>query len=259
LLSLAFHGATFMGAWHDHHDSINAVQLVTRRFANLLATAHAYCDQLPHLLGALFATSAEVEAVRQLFRDEYDAVFGYRVCAELRRYMQHRGSAVDVLNMSSHWVDRPDRRRHREYIVAPQVDVAHLEEDSKVKPSVLAEIAAAVVPASNGDRYLDVRPYVRHYVSALGRIHVKVRAQLAAEVTAHDTVILDAIARYIPIADKHGALGLAAMELNEQELLEGRRPTFVSRQAIDRRKRLESRNHSPTHFDTQVITNEITG
>jgi hypothetical protein len=259
LLSLALHAATFMGSWLDDHDSISAVQLVARRFANFLTTAHAYGEQLPHLLGGVFATPVEVDAVRQLFRDEYDAALGYRVCVELRRYMQHRGSAVHILNLSSHWVDRPDGRRHREYIVAPQVDVAQLEEDSKVKAAVLAEMISAGVPATNGDLYLDLRPYVRDYVSALGRIHVKVRAQLSTEAVVHDTVILDAIARYTAIADKHGALGLAAMELNERSLLEGRRPSLVSRRAIDRRKRLESKNHLPTHFDTQVITNEVTG
>src|ERR1019366_5533161 len=90
LLAIALRWATFIGAREDWVDAVDTVQLVGRRFANLLTTTHAYCDQLPHAVSSLFGRDPlELAKVREHFRAEHAAQLGYRVCAEFRKYMQH--------------------------------------------------------------------------------------------------------------------------------------------------------------------------
>jgi hypothetical protein len=258
LLSLALHIATFAVTLHDWSDGVDSVQLVARRFANVLTTTHAYCDQVPHSISSLFGgDSRELETVREYFRQEHASVFGYRVCVELRRYMQHRGTVVHQLNRVGSWVTRPDGHRVRVYAVFPQVNVRRLREDAKIKAAVLADLDVDGEVTLTGDRLRDLRPFVREYVSSLGRVHLKVRQLVGENAARHDAVIVRAIERFSEVAGTDAESGLAAMELNEQDLLDGRYPTFVMREPIDRRRSLETRNHLPTHFDSQVISNEI--
>lgn len=258
LLSLALHAATFPEALRDWSEGVDAVQLIARRFANLLTTTQGYCDQVPHSLSSLFGNdSHELATVREYFREEHAAVFGYRVCVELRKYMQHRGTVVHQLNRVGSWVTRPDSSRVRVYSVFPQINVRRLREDAKIKAAVLADLDVGGEMTVTGDRLHDLRPFVRGFVSSLGRVHLKVRQLIAENAAHHDAVILRAIERFSEVAGADALSGLAAMELNEKELLDGRHPTFVMREPIDRRRSLETRNHLPTHFDTQVISNEI--
>ena len=94
-----------------------------------------------HVISSLFGPqSPELTAVRGYFRQEHHIEFGYRFCTELRRYMQHRGTAVHGLNGISRWITRPDGRHVRIYSVAPLANVRRLQEDLKFKPSVLREL-----------------------------------------------------------------------------------------------------------------------
>lgn len=259
LLALALRQAIYMGAEEEWSDSIDTIQLVSRRLANFLSTAQGYCDQVPHLVSSLFGRdSDQLASIRAAFSHEYDSVLGYRVCTELRRYVQHRGMAVHGYSGASKWIDRPDGRHVRIYSFAPEISVVRLKEDSRFKAAVLDALeATGRLIQSSGDRVCDVRPFVRDYVSALGRIHLKLRALVVDDTIRHDSIILDAIQRYSALPAFDGLIGLAAMELNERGLREGHNPTFVMREPIDRRLQLARKNHLPTHFDTQVITNEL--
>jgi hypothetical protein len=258
LLAITLKDATYFDANARWTDSIDIIQLAARRVANLLTTTHGYCDQVPHAVSTIFGeTSAEVTQAKSYFRHEYDSTKAYRVCTELRRYMQHRGTAVHGFNAASSWVDRPDGRRVRAYMFAPQVNVRRLSEDPKFKKRVLAELQdGGTISQSTGDRVHDLRPFIREYVSALGRIHMKVRELLAPDAAIHDGIISKAIDRYSELPDAKGLLGLAAMELSEKGMLEDRFPTFVMKEPTERRAQLVRRNHLPAHFDTMVITNE---
>lgn len=257
LLSQTLKHATYFGQdeWVEPGETI---QLVARRFANMLTTAHGYCDQVPHIFSAMFGSRSEqVESVRALFRHEHSTVLGYRVCVELRRYTQHRGSPIHSASRKGAWVDRPDGRRFRSYVIEPETNLRKLSDDSKVKRSVLVEMESGARETMTGDLVRDVRPFVRDYVSALGRVHLKLRAMLKERIAIADREIMAAIDRFKAVADDASVAGLAVMELNEQGLLEGRKPVFISHSPIERRRKLQHRNHNPTHFDTQVITNEV--
>jgi hypothetical protein len=257
LLAIALHWATFISAREEWMDAVDTLHLVGRRFANLLTTTHAYCDQLPHVVSSLFGReSPELKAVRERFRAEHAAQLGYRVCTELRKYMQHRGTAVHQLNRTTSWVTRTDDSRVRVYWVAPQVRISRLREDRKFKPSVLAELEVDGSVDLIGDRLHDLRPFVREYVSALGRIHLETRTLLSSSAALCEAVLVGAIDRFVAVGGADVA-GLAVVELSERQFLEDRHPTFVMRDPIERRRALEQRNRLPTHFDTQVVTNEI--
>jgi hypothetical protein len=170
--------------------------------------------------------------------------------------MQHRGTAVHQLNRTMSWVNRADEKRVRVCWVTPQVRLSRLREDPKFKPSVLADLEAAGAVDSAGDRIHDLRPLVREYLSALGRVHLNARKMLAASARSCDDTIATGIDRFISIVGDD-ITGLAAVELDERLLLENRQPTFIMREPTERRRALEQRNHNPIHFVTQVVTNEI--
>lgn len=258
LLLVPLRHATYFGASHDWNESIDTIQLLARRLANLLTTTHGYCDQVPHAISTLYgANSPQLVEVRSFFRHEHSVGLGYRVCTELRKYIQHRGSAVHGYRGYSRWEDRDNSNRVHVYSFAPEVNVAKLRDDPKFKSSVLAELEVGGRQTYTGDRSHDLRPFVRDYVSALGRIHVKVRALFAADVSAVDGRLQEAVDRFLALPGADTPIGLAVMELSDQGLLEGRHPTFIGLQILERRRLLEERNHLPTHFSTQVVTNEV--
>ncbi len=258
LLAITLTHATYFGAVEHWNDSIDTIQLVARRFANLFTATQGYCDQVPHSISSLYGTkSTELEAVRGYLHHEHSTVLGYRVCTELRGYMQHRGSAVHMFSSRRTWVDRPDGRRVHVFSFAPQVNVRRLQEDTKFKRSVMAELETGGRTTTTGDRFHDLRPFVREYTSALGRVHLKVRELIAKDVAASDAVIANAVERFLALPGADGPLGLAAMELGDGALVEGGVPTFVMLEPVERRRLLERRNRLPIHFDTQVITNEV--
>lgn len=257
LLSLALRSGTFMGAFEDWIEAIDAVQLVGRRLSNLLTTTHAYCDQIPHSLSALFGrSSGELAQVREYFREEHSGSFGYRVCTELRKYAQHRGTPVHQLNRHMSWISRPDGSRVHVHWIVPQVSVSRLRDDATLKSGVLADLEVGATDTAAGNRFQDLRPYVRNYISCLGRIHLKVRALVRTSIAKADTTIVGAIDRFVASCGPEVS-GLSVVELNDRMLIEDRHPTFIMREPIERRIALERRNHSPTRLDTQVVTNEI--
>jgi hypothetical protein len=261
LLSIALTHATYFGADEEWNDAIDTIQLVARRFANLLTTTQGYCDQIPHSISSLYGNpSAELEAVGGYFRHEHANGLGYRGCTELRRHMQHRGSAVHGSSGGGGWAERPDGQRVYVYSFVPTVSLERLRADPKVKRPVLDEMERhGRRPSAGWKDSIDLRPFVREYVSALGRIHLKVRQMIAPEVARCDVVISEAVGRFLALPDSGGdAIGLAAMELNDEGLREeGMLSTPVMMEQIERRRQLEQRNHLPTHFHTNVITNEI--
>lgn len=260
LLSIALNNATYFDAGTEWSASLDVIQLVARRLANLLTTTQGYCDQLPHAVSTLYGgQSAQLAEVRAYFRREHATTLGYRVCTELRRYIQHRGAAVHGFSADSRWVERAGGRLHL-FTFAPEVSVTRLAEDPKVKPAVVAEMRQGARETMTGDLMHDLRPFVREYVSALGRVHLKVRALLADDLGARDTTVADAIARFLAVPDPSGdasPIGLAAMEVNEAGLLEGRVPTFVTNAPVERRMALARRNHLPTHFHEYAVTGEV--
>jgi hypothetical protein len=257
LLSQTLKHATYFGQ-DEWVEPAETIQLVARRFANMLTTAHGYCDQVPHIVSAIFGSkSDEVESVKALFRHEHSTVLGYRVCVELRRYTQHRGSPIHSASRRGTWVDRPDGRRFRSYVFEPETNLRKLADDPKVKRTVLRKMGVGARETIAGDVVRDIRLFVRDYVSALGRVHLKLRAMLNGRIAIADSEVAGAIDRFKAFTNGGSVAGLAVMELNVRGLLEGRSPVFLSMSPIERRRRLQHRNHNPTHFETQVITNEV--
>jgi hypothetical protein len=257
LLTISLTHTIYFNTGHDWSAAMDLLQLMARRLANLLTTAHAYCDQVPHSISTLYGSaSSHVETVRGFFRYEHSQTFAYRVCAELRRYVQHRGAAVHGFNAASSWVTRDNGSRVMVNTVVPEISTRQLAEDAKFKRAVLTILESQGRKSPGGDDIMcDLRPIVRGYVAALGRVHLKVRELVSPELTEADTILREAVNRFANL-DAGSSNGLAAMELSDAGLLEGRTPNFVSTKLIERRQQLATRNHSPTRFEVNAVTNE---
>lgn|GEM_PF-6138185 len=257
LLALTLREATYADS-HEWTGHGNSLPVIARRFANMLTTAHGYCDQAPHLVSTLYgAESTQLETAKAHFRQEHSTVLGYRVCAELRRHMQHRGTAVHSAWARSSRLIRPDGRVVITHVVEPEANLNRLSEDPKFKRLVLSEMESGSRKTVIGELARDVRGFSRDYISALGRVHIQLRDQFGPDTAAADAVVSGAIERFASLPERPSIVGLAAMELNERGLLEGRRPTFISSYSTDRRRLLEKRNRFPTHFGMHVVTNEV--
>lgn len=258
LLSITLSDATYSRipehAWDEYIDDL---QRIARRLANVLSTARSYTDFLKQAVAAIAGRSSPTFATVNTYLEESRGVFGYRVCEELRNYSQHRGSPVHGFSSNSEWRDRKDGGRYLVRSFAPQASVERLSDDPRLasKP-VLAELKALAAQTRDNQ---DLRPFVREYISTLGRLHLKVRTLLAPAVSAADAVMTEAIDKFCRLPESNGATGLVAVELTDEGLRGPRAPLALLREFVTRRRRLEQRNSMPTHFEVTVITNELEG
>jgi hypothetical protein len=259
LLEITLNRATYLGAELRWSDAIDTTQLIARRIGNLLTATHGYCEQVPHLISSIYGKpSSQFDAVGGYFRHEHSTVLGYRACAEMRRFVQHRGSVVHGFTSGGRCVVRSNGDSVSVYTLEPKVNVRRLQEDVKFKPSVIKELEALSSDRNSSDEpVVDLRPLVREYLSALGRVHLKIRDLVAADVGTHDAVIEDAVKSFLKLPGVDRPTALAAMQVNEEGLLEGRRPIYVMTEPIERRKSLARRNANPINFERRVITSEV--
>jgi hypothetical protein len=171
--------------WSGLQDDIHAVN---RRLANVLSSTRLYIDQILHELSALSGSVPSiVEFARSQLSSEYDLRLGYRAMEVIRNHLQHRNFPVRTLSVKMVF-DRDEEPRRVRHHLTPCLSVADLREDSKIKQSVVTELAAA------GDA-VPITPLVREYVEALGRIHHDIRAALADHVARWDKELLDVLER----------------------------------------------------------------
>jgi hypothetical protein len=175
----------------------------------------------------------------------------------VRNHVQHGGSIDHGYTSQDRWVDRPGGHRVRIAYIAPELSVERLRENPRFNQRVVRDLEQGGRQVYR-DRKYDLRPFVRECVSGLGRVHLKIREMVEPAFQASERLVAETVARFLaaPGSDDT-AIGLAVMELNDEGLLEGRAPLYVGVNPGNRRQLLQRRNHLPTHFDTQVITNEV--
>jgi len=166
LLDLALRYSLFPR--HDWPSLMGDLQLVNRRLANLLTTGKLYVDQVQHDVGRLFGSnSGEEKKVREWISREREENFGYRVLDEIRNHVQHRSFPIHGLSYPGSWEPR-DSPKHLRFGILPWIQPSNIRGDPKFKPSVLDELEA------QGEK-LNLVPFVREYVAAIGRIHEELR------------------------------------------------------------------------------------
>ncbi len=180
LLDLALQQMVYFDdSWSSGHFDIYRVN---RRLANLLSAAKLYTDQVKHDAATL--DSAEVSLAQlldQRFSSEYDAKLGYRVMEALRNYTQHRSLPVHQLDYPSSW-EPQDVPTSLVFRVVPNVSVAELREDDKVKAAVLADLKAI-------GELVPLTPLVRDYLEGLSAVHEEFRALTAQDVANWEAIL----------------------------------------------------------------------
>lgn len=188
-LTLANREMTFgRSAYAEMADALNTVN---RRLLHLMTAARTYVDQLIQDVAFVFGHESPQRAeAEQLFHNAYDSVAGYRVLEALRNYAQHRRLPVHALRFG--WSRRPDANLV-EYTVEYALDLTRLREDGRFKGAVLTELEGL---QAEEDKVL-LKPLVRAYVSALGRVHGRVREAMAGRVAECDELSASTVRRFV--------------------------------------------------------------
>ena len=230
---------------NDWSASVGTRQTVSRRLVNTLTACRLYLDQVGHNLSSIYGSSSRAhEQMKSKCSAEYDGRLGYRVMEALRNYVQHRGMPVHGLSLTGTWIDEtPQVRKHLQQSVVPELSTERLAEDSRMKPSVLAELQ------SIGSEH-DIKPLLRDYIAGLGSIHTSLRKTLESDLTRWDAIVETLIERYRAAGGV--TLGLALVNrvgriaVQHEFLIDG---------FILRRRELADRNHQTSHYPKVVVTN----
>lgn len=229
--------------WSEHVDNIHAIN---RELLNLLSAAKAYLDQVPQHLNAVFAPSkAESETFDKMTKNEFDAVFGYRVMSVLRNHAQHGDFPVQSLELGGKWTHDNDMKLCRNGATG-FIHLDALRQNQKVNAKVRAELQ------SLGEK-LDLKPLVRQYMSSLSRLHTFVRNSMADIAQESDQTIRAMHSRFCDQVDPKPT-ALAAMSVDENG-------GFVEPQAIfldglDRREYLLKRCSTVENLEFHFVSGE---
>jgi len=156
------------------------------KLVNLLTSVRLYIDQLNQNVAECLADNPNAkDDVKRLFSNEYNENQYYRFMEALRNYVQHRGIPVHWTQQSGRWTSLEDDGL-LEYSVELASQRSYLEEDKKMKKSVLADMGEKV----------DLKAATRSYLESISRVHESVRSIIADSVSSSRKLIEDAHQRY---------------------------------------------------------------
>ena len=225
--------------------------LVSRRVVNLLTAGRMYLDQsAQHFDNIYGADSNNATRLRAEFASQHKASLGYRAMNALRNYVQHRGFPIQSVRFPQQRIEKGDDilLLHR---VVPLMTIVALEDDGKFKASVLEELRAI-----QRDGYVDIRPLIRGYVEAIGKIHEKARELIGLDLKSWEQTLDDTVAfskNEVGAAASSG--GVAIIAERDDRTWEERIPIF--KEFIQRRQALERKNCLFFNLRTSYASNEI--
>ena len=218
----------------------------SRRLMNLLTAVRTYLDQIQHDLSLLYGPgSTQAASIKNQSNIQYNSLLGYRVMEALRNYVQHRGLPIYNTEYWGSWDIDPSGRTAVN-TVTPRLSVEQLREDGGFKKSVLMEL-------ERQGTLIDVKPLVREYMDGIGHIHQHFRKTVGPDVEYWDGVVTGAINRYKAVGGDN-VIGLALVARDSGGVVKSK--TF-SENGIERRKWLQRRTHSLTHFSKQIVTSAV--
>jgi len=187
----------------DYSDFFQVRLGLNIKLVNLLTAVRLYVDQLnQNVTGCLDNNQNAKKDVKSLFSKEYDENKSYRFMEALRNYVQHRGIPVHWAQQSSRWTSLEDNGL-LEYSIELSSQRSYLEEDKKMKKSVLDEM----------DERIDLKAATRSYIESISRVHDAARNMISASTEHSRQLIQDAHRRY---AKKYNdsLVGLSACKLD---------------------------------------------
>jgi hypothetical protein len=188
---------------HDYSDFFKVRLGFNVKLVNLLTAVKLYVDQVNQNVSECLPDNPNAkDNVKRLLSKEYDKNQYYRFMEALRNYVQHRGIPVHWTQQGSRWTSLDDDG-FLEFSMELASHRSSLEEDEKMKKSVLAEI----------DEKVDLKAAARSYVESISHVHDSVRSMISEATNSSRKLIENARQRYSVDYDRN-LTGLKACKLD---------------------------------------------
>lgn len=246
------HLTTRFYLFHDNTWSscIGDLQLVNRRFANLLSSSRLYIDQIKHDTSKLYGkASSQLQALEQSFSNQYDGNLGYRAMEALRNFAQHCSLPVHSLSYSTSRDERKNKVLMKQSCT-PVMELSRLKEEGSFKAQVLSELEESPL---NLKGKIDLKPLVRDYVRAIWAVHAALRERMKSDVMNWDSCIDDIVVRFKQQCGNE-TIGLAIVARDESKRVAESYHIFD--EIAERRKSLERKNKPSGDLRNWYVTSE---
>lgn len=222
-----------------HYDDMFELKAeLSRRVVNLLSSARMFIDTLPSNAARCGGDKADVET---WLSSEYDSHFAYRFMEALRNQAQHRGFTVHQFGGTSSWLP-PGERHYMETSLRILALRKYLAETGGFKAKTLAECPEQI----------DIFASTRRYMESLSKVQSEVREAVATRVNEARRLTKEAIEGYVSFVNGGSALGLAAMAIQNDQLIEVV-PIFLDWDEV--RLKLQHRNARMHNLTVHKVSN----
>jgi hypothetical protein len=226
------------------------LQTINRRLANLLSACRLYIDQVKHDVSTLDEDGAgQFQQLKKAFNTEYDGHLSYRALEALRGWVQHRSLPIHRLTYDAKKVDTRKGPLHR-WTCTPSMSVKRIDNEGCFKTKVLDELKTI------GDDLVDLKPMVRDYVAALGRVQCDLRQRMRSDVDEWERKFGSIQRRF---REAYGAtlVGLALVCIDNAGAICESASVFDD--VVKRRKSLERKNRHVAHVRSHYVSTEVLG
>ncbi|GAB4230753.1 MAG: hypothetical protein Tsb0034_02750 [Ekhidna sp.] len=213
------------GSWKDHDDLFEEITLFDVKISNLLSSARLYRDHILKDSGSLF----DLE-INNLFSHEFDTSQEFRFMEKFRNYVQHKG--LPVSRITKRVKSEGDKRKHI-------IDIYCSKKNLDFNPKYIDEL----------EDQINLKKSIRHYMSSVSSIHVKIRGLIRDKFTASTSMLKKQIEEYRTKSNNHNFIQAhSPVESVDLSIVKDIEKTILKKQKINRELiKLESR----------VISNEI--
>ena len=179
----------------EYQDMFELRAELNRRMVNFLSSARLFVDQLPQRIEECGGNKEEIKSKLKI---EYDASFEYRFMEALRNHVQHSGSSVHSLSISSEW--QPPREKIRNvFTFQAFTEKRFLILDKTFKRPTLDECPDKV----------ETLIATRRYLESLSAVHDFARQHIERPVAEARKAFSEAIEKYVKFSNE-SAIGLTA-------------------------------------------------
>lgn len=223
----------------------NKKNTFNRLLINFLATCRLFLDHVPHHFTNIFGKDTFFKKnIKPFISEQYDSYLGYRLFEEMRNYMQHRSYPITNISLQNKTHNSGDQRELSTTFTA-HIIPKELDEDN-FKKSVLNDLKII------GDK-IDLKPFMRQYVTSLGRINNKIREELREELLKSDTLFKELMEKFNTKFKKNHGFLLATNDDSSNS-----KSILIIPELIRHRKYYENKNKDFEYLIIQYVTNKIT-
>ena len=179
-----------------YEEMATPLNLISRRFSNLLSSIRLYRDALPQIATKLLGKAhPAIQPLKDLSHDNPAQPMAYRQMEVIRNFSQHVGPPItDITFNRQRDVNALDETTGFPHTTTPRLDIPALS----VFRQMAADVRASIVAM---DKHDNPMPIIRKYVEHIGTIHMDFRATAKpAEINSEGMMrgLLDRYAKVTP-------------------------------------------------------------